>query len=382
VSARGTIDASILFQELGIRLLRSNGRTSLIVQNKFLSAPFGDAFRNFAIRSCELRVLADFSKIDVFHGVGAYPVIYVLECADNPRQQYEIILEDYERHEMGYTIKTSKNVLSDMQQIDTWSELFSSGTSLLNRLKQSFPAAGAIYEIAASASAGEAYELKKCITEGKPEGHAFKLVTSGAIDRYRHTHGTKTIRYLKTAYQSPYLPSDCGALSHNRKRQYSSEKIIFAGMTKRLEAIWDDGVVAGSVPTVQILSKDPSDIPHLKYELGICNSTLINWVFNQSFSSLSLAGGYLRIGVPQIKVLPIRTIDFANLADVALHDQMVSLVQRMLALNEQAHAARTSHDRTILQRQIDGTDRQIDRLVYQLYELTDDEIAIVEAGTA
>ncbi len=32
-------------------------------------------------------------------------------------------------------------------------------------------------------------------------------------------------------------------------------------------------------------------------------------------------------------------------------------------------------------RQIDATDRQIDQLVYQLYGLTDDEIAIVEEAT-
>ena len=39
------------------------------------------------------------------------------------------------------------------------------------------------------------------------------------------------------------------------------------------------------------------------------------------------------------------------------------------------------HDQTRLQRQIEATDREIDRLVYDLYELTDEEIAIVE-GTA
>ena len=44
-------------------------------------------------------------------------------------------------------------------------------------------------------------------------------------------------------------------------------------------------------------------------------------------------------------------------------------------------AAKTSHDKEVLRRQIDATDRQIDRLVYELYELTDDEIAIVEEAT-
>ena len=38
-------------------------------------------------------------------------------------------------------------------------------------------------------------------------------------------------------------------------------------------------------------------------------------------------------------------------------------------------------NRTLLQRQIDATDRQIDNLVYELYGLTDEEIAIVEDAT-
>jgi hypothetical protein len=35
---------------------------------------------------------------------------------------------------------------------------------------------------------------------------------------------------------------------------------------------------------------------------------------------------------------------------------------------------------TLLQRQIEVTDRQIDRLVYELYGLTEEEIEIVEKG--
>ena len=42
--------------------------------------------------------------------------------------------------------------------------------------------------------------------------------------------------------------------------------------------------------------------------------------------------------------------------------------------------ARTEHDKTTLQRQIDATDHQIDRLVYELYGLTDEEIGIVEGN--
>ncbi|HNQ77371.1 MAG TPA: hypothetical protein PKJ37_00425 [Acidobacteriota bacterium] len=41
-------------------------------------------------------------------------------------------------------------------------------------------------------------------------------------------------------------------------------------------------------------------------------------------------------------------------------------------------SAKTEQDKTIIQRQINATDKEIDRLVYELYELTPEEIKIVE----
>ena len=60
---------------------------------------------------------------------------------------------------------------------------------------------------------------------------------------------------------------------------------------------------------------------------------------------------------------------------------MVELVQTMLDLHRQLSTPAPEHERTILTRRIEATDRQIDRLVYELYDLTEEEIGIVEAGS-
>ena len=39
------------------------------------------------------------------------------------------------------------------------------------------------------------------------------------------------------------------------------------------------------------------------------------------------------------------------------------------------------HTKSLIQRQIDATDRQIDQLVYELYSFTKEEIKIVEGAT-
>jgi hypothetical protein len=57
---------------------------------------------------------------------------------------------------------------------------------------------------------------------------------------------------------------------------------------------------------------------------------------------------------------------------------MVKLVDSMLALHKQLAEARSNAQKTIIQRQIDSTDREIDRLVYELYGLTEKEVKIIE----
>jgi len=47
-------------------------------------------------------------------------------------------------------------------------------------------------------------------------------------------------------------------------------------------------------------------------------------------------------------------------------------------LHQQFAAIRTEHEQINLRRQIDAADRRIDRLVYDLYNLTEEEIRIVE----
>ena len=82
-----------------------------------------------------------------------------------------------------------------------------------------------------------------------------------------------------------------------------------------------------------------------------------------------------------MKKIPIRAIDFSNKKDKARHDKLVGLVERMLDLNKKLADAKTAHDKTVLQRRIDATDKQIDNLVYELYDLTEEEIKIVEGGS-
>ncbi len=114
-----------------------------------------------------------------------------------------------------------------------------------------------------------------------------------------------------------------------------------------------------------------------EYILGLLNSRLLDYYLQRI--STTFRGGYYAYSRQYIEQLPIRTIDFSDPEDVARHDRMVELVERMLALHEKLAEARIERERTVIGHQISATDRQIDRLVYELYGLTE-EIAVVEGN--
>jgi hypothetical protein len=75
---------------------------------------------------------------------------------------------------------------------------------------------------------------------------------------------------------------------------------------------------------------------------------------------------------------PIPLRDNLSAGTASLPEELLGLGQQMISLHATAAVAKTDHKRALLERQIEATDREIDRLVYQLYGLTDEEITVVE----
>jgi len=89
---------------------------------------------------------------------------------------------------------------------------------------------------------------------------------------------------------------------------------------------------------------------------------------------------YGRCGNQHFFTPTIHTINFADPADKARHDHMVAHVTQMRELNKKVQDARLEQEKTQLSRQIAATDGAIDKLVYELYGLTAEEIKVVEGS--
>jgi hypothetical protein len=116
-----------------------------------------------------------------------------------------------------------------------------------------------------------------------------------------------------------------------------------------------------------------------KLLLAHINSHLGDFYFRRK-----LEGG-LNIYPETVRQLPVRRIDFENPAEKSAHDQIVKLVEKMLALQKERLAVRPEEDLDRvrnLEKQIAQVDAEIDQRVYALYGLTEEEIRIVEGKQA
>lgn len=115
---------------------------------------------------------------------------------------------------------------------------------------------------------------------------------------------------------------------------------------------------------------------NLLYFIGLMNSRLMDYMY--TYINPEKGEALAEVKKHHVEQLPICPIDFNNAAEIKMHDQLVKMVENMLASNQRLAAAKTPHESESLQRQIVATDNRIDALVYELYGLDSNEITVVD----
>lgn len=374
-AASGNWDLFCVFVERADALCKPRGLVSLILPNKLGSANYAKGARK-VLGGSTLLSIRDYSSVPVFP-VSVYPIVYISEKA-NPEQNSTVHFEKMEVDKSGEVIVAqSKDLcLSYFSPPELPWRVFSS-TSESNpaeRIRARYPALGSIATVVGAATVAEAYEIAELVSEGTD---GIRVVNSGTIDPHIFLWGQKQFRYLKSTYKMPVVAkASWSALPPRRLAQARSPKIIIAGMTKSLECALDEaGSYLAGKSTTLVLSK-----AHLKYLQGILSSSLISFFYDYQFGGDRLQGGYLRVGPPQVKVIPIRQIDPSSKKDKVFEEQMSRLVDQ-IAIAKQQEVTASGQAREIASRKCAALQRQINHLVFELYELTPEEVAIVSQRT-
>jgi hypothetical protein len=243
--------------------------------------------------------------------------------------------------------------------------------SPVDRMRQIFRALAENAEIHGAATVAEAYEMAELVCEAGKSTGELHIVNSGTIDRYVSLWGRKRMRYLGGSYLRPVIPSRYRSkVPRRRLAQAVAPKIIIAGMTKMLDCVGD---FSGSLLAAKSTTIIETTID-LHWLLGILNSRLLSFYYLSVFGGDRLQGGYLRIGPPQLRTLPVPAFKSKDPLHVALSRQVENLVE----LYERRLSLTTPHERDVVDRQIRAGEERVDRSVYKVYESTSDERRVVE----
>ncbi|MFA4947671.1 MAG: TaqI-like C-terminal specificity domain-containing protein, partial [Candidatus Krumholzibacteriia bacterium] len=119
----------------------------------------------------------------------------------------------------------------------------------------------------------------------------------------------------------------------------------------------------------------------LRLILALLNSRLLNW-FYQNVLNPEKGEALAQVKRGHLAELPIAKPDFSASASKLRYEKIVDKVKALLDAKKQLAKAQTDKDKTYYEKKCATIDRQIDQLVYDLYGLTEEEIAIVEQAMA
>jgi len=400
-------DIFYYFIEKAISLLIKNGKLGFILSNTFARSRAGRSLRSFLLNHSCFEKFVDFGDFTPFLGATVYPIIVITAKSSQKSTNVDLILQDCDP--TSKTLSEQFPIIShiDQQSLTENAWIFDSKelTTLRLKLFSQFPSLKEVFgEVGMGIKTGlnEAFlisneEKENIIKSNKNASGIIKPYVGGKdLDHYYlkwdkvwiiyTQHGIDLARYPKIREHLEKFKTE---LSKRATRQawyelqqpqekysenFNNPKIIFPDISRYPKYCLDiNGLYFSN--TIYFIKSDS------KYLLGLLNSKLL-WFMIRGLSN-ALRGGQWRFRLfsGHVEKLPIRTIDSTNKNDNEKNDRMIKLVEAMLKLMCHKANAKTQNEQEIIKRQIVENEAKIDKLVYELYELTEEEIKIVEDGT-
>jgi type I restriction-modification system DNA methylase subunit len=423
---KGNYDIYVVFVEKGLQLLNERGVLGFILPHKFFNARYGEPLRRLLSGGQHLSKVVHFGDQQVFEGATTYTCLLFLEKGGRKEFQF-VRAHDLSAWRAG-AAQVEGTIPAASAGPSEWNFVVGRGSDLFERLRGMPVKLGDVAHIFVgtqtsadnifvldSVRAEGAYIIGTCALTGrevKVEAAITKPFLRGKqIRRYEPLQATAALicpyaidqakaeliseRELASSYPLAYayLKTHRTQLETREKGKFKGPNWYAFGYPKSMTLFQLPKLVVPDYNNRASFAYDTeshfyktgygiigkSGWPESPmYVLGLLNSPLLFGYLLKI--GTTLRGGFVRFWTQFIEQLPIRTIDFTDLADIARHDHVVRLVEQMLALHKARQSARTPHEQSVLAAQIAATDRQLDRLVYALYGLSEEEIKVVEGG--
>lgn len=320
----GAFDLYVAFLLQAIKLSNTTGIYSFIIPNKLLVSDYAKKSLN-KLKENGLKMVLSLSHINVFDTASVYPIIILGNKNENEYNEYSV--EDLqELNKSNFKKRKKLEVLKTLKDFNI--------------------------KISSGATGFQAKSLIKNISMTKTENN-IPFIVSGCVDKYKIDFNN--VRYMGTTYEKAYISKD-NSIANSKWEFWNNPKIIIAGMTKVVEAVYTDkpvGMGVGIYGIYDFAGYNPY------YILAILNSKYISYFLNIEFEEKHLAGGYLAINKSTIEQLPF----VQSSKDVEI--EIAELAKR-LQENDYEDKLR------------DELREELDKKIYDIYNIDDEEIKKIE----
>lgn len=408
---KGTSDIYTYFYELGFNILKSNGVLSFITSNKYTRAGYGEALREFLLKNVSILDYIDLNGIKVFDSATVDTSILSFEKLKSKVSSFRYLALDNENLKAcGYSIDLCKD-FKELSQKSLSKENFTFSDESTNSLKAKIERIGTPLKewhglninYGIKTGLNEAFIittekrneiLANCKDEAEKERTA-KLIRKmlrgrdikrysyewaglwviNAHNGYKNQNGEKVEAINIENYPSlkkhfdefyPQLEkrTDKGLTPYNLRNcayieEFEREKIVYSEIVRKPQFYLDTKLNFYAEATSFILTGE-----NLKYLIAFLNNDFVAFIFKTFYAGGNLGENGFRYKKAFLEKLPIPKINSKN---QKLADELINLVDEILKAKEQDKNANTQE-----------LENKINSLVYKLYNLTEEEIKIIE----
>lgn len=331
----------VYFIERASQLIIKHGEISFINPIAYLCKPTDHGIRDYIDKNLKITMLIDLSNIKIFESASTYTCINIFK---RENKKNEILF----------------------QRFDDFTELSSNKDDFLK-----IPSVN-IEHISIFLDPISRHIAERCKTQ---LGDFCKIFCGLSKIGFRsdviNTNNKNSVYFLESSDIYRYYVNDFGKkflkriddyFSQEKRQIFESQDIIFmTRMTNSIRCVVVPlGVYGGKVNILHDFRIDRFLI------LGILNSKLMTYFYKKKFFPTHMQGGAFGFDTLSVETLPIPQITKSN---KPIADKIIALVDKILALKEKDPKANTQR-----------SEKEIDALVYQLYNLTDAEIKTIEEG--
>jgi methylase of polypeptide subunit release factors len=365
-SSMGRLNTFGFFIRCGIDLLEDGGYLGFIIPNTILTQDYYEELRKYILDNCAIRSIVSFDNLP-FKDAVVENVVLVLQKtkSERVRNNHKVLIykvnDDLslirdksitqklflQSHKYGFNIHLDEKRLELKKKV----EINSGPLSNFAEINQAIALK---------------HERAKYLSKTKESSRCKPVIDGRNIGRYFINWGGIYLRY------------DINAI-HSCKREdifLTKEKIFFRRVGDRLVGAYDNKQLY-ALNTLVVINLKENIVVDIKYLLALFNSKPINWYYQSFLKSTKKV--FSEIQARQIAQLPIKNLDFSKSEDKQRHDKIVSLVNDVIYTTAELQALSPNTDKhNSLKREIENLDREIDKEIYKLYGVTNEEIKTIE----